>query len=262
MTERKNPLLEKVSIPGEKFRLPSAGIFYTNGELDESTKDGEVMIVPMNAVDELHLKSPDKLLSGDAIMDVFRRCLPDVINPEELLAKDVDFILMCLRLISYGPNFDLTVAHTCDDAKEHSYSVPLRPIIQKSKPVNPTSVKKYKIKTEAGQTVRLHPPKFIATIRLYEQFGKEVESEEEFEKMGLQLIDSVAEMIDDVDGHDNRDDIKEWLKTTRVGDVRAIGEKVAELSDWGLDPMVVVECKDCEKEMEVYVPVNPVSFFI
>lgn len=60
---RKNPLLEKVQIPGEKFRMPSGGIFYNKGELEENIEEGEVYVHPMNAMDELTLKSPDKLLS-------------------------------------------------------------------------------------------------------------------------------------------------------------------------------------------------------
>jgi len=262
MTEpRKNPLLEKVTIPGEKFRVPSGGLFYLHGELDDSVKDGEVMLHPMNAVDELHLKSPDKLLSGDAVVDVLRRCLSDVAKPEELLAKDVDFILMCLRLISYGPNFDLVTTHDCKEAKEHKYSVPLRPIIQSTKPIDPTQLSKYQLTTESGQVVRIHPPKFLATVKLYEQFGKDLSTDEEFEKLGIQLIDSIAEMIRDVDGHEDKNDIKEWLKTIRVGDVRQISDKVAEMSDWGIDPTFTVKCKDCDKDMSVFVPINPVSFF-
>ncbi len=262
MTElRKNPLLEKVNIPGEKFRIPSGGLFYEHGELDDSVKNGEVMIYPMNAVDELHLKSPDKLLSGDAVIDVLRCCLLDVTKPEELLAKDVDFILMCLRLISYGPDFELVATHDCDEATEHKYSVPLRPIIQGTKPIDPTQLSKYQITLDGGQVVRIHPPKFLATVRLYEHFGKDLETDAEFESLGIQLIDSIAEMIRDVDEHDEKEDIKEWLKTIRVGAVRQISDKVAELSDWGLDPTFVVECKDCEKEMSVFVPINPVSFF-
>lgn len=261
-TERKNPLLERVSIPGEKFRLPSGGLFYNNGELDSSVKEGEVTITPMNAMDELILKSPDKLLSGEAITDVFARCLPDVNKPDDLLAKDVDFLLMALRMISYGPTIELRQTHDCEDAKEHSYSVPLRGIIQKSKSIDPTTLDNYKLELESGQVVELHPPRYLATIKVYQMFGLDASMDEvDNQKLGEQLIESIGEMISSVDGHTDAADIQEWLKAIRVGDVQMISDKVAELSDWGVDPVATVKCKDCGEEMEILVPINPISFF-
>lgn len=260
--KRQNPLLERVSIPGETFRLPSGGLFYKNNELDSSVKNGEVTVHPMNAMDELVLKSADKLLSGEAVTDVFKRCVPDVLSPEELLAKDVDFLLMALRMISYGPTLDLVAKHDCENAKEHTYKIQLRDILQKTKPIDPTSLERYKITLDGGQVVELHPPRYLATIRIYQMFGFDANMEDvDTAKLGEQVIDSIAEMVSTVDGHDDQDDIKEWLKAIRVGDVQLISDKVTELSDWGIDPLTTVKCKDCGEDLELVVPINPISFF-
>ncbi len=261
--KRTNPLLAKVTIPGETFRLPSSGLFYTSGELDDSVKDGEVMVNAMTAMDELLLKSPDKLLSGESVTDVIANCLPDVRKPAELLAKDIDYLLMCLRLVSYGPNIELTQSHDCEDAKEHSYSVPLRPFVSNAKPLDPTSLDRYKIKLSNGQVCDLHPPRFIQTIKVYQLFGTRANEEEiDAKVLGEQLIETIGDMVDAVDGHTNRDDIQEWLKQLRVGDVQKISDAIAELSDWGADPIAHVECKDCGEKFDLVVPVNPVSFFM
>ena len=262
ITKTKNPLLEKVQIPGERFRLPSSGLFYQKDELDENVKEGEVFINPMNAMDELILKSPDKLLSGEAVVEIISRCVPEAKNPEQLLAKDVDYILMCLRMVSYGPEVTLAATHTCKEAEEHSYSVPVRPLLQKTTPIDPTALKKYKVKLSNGQVVELNPPRYFSTIKLYQAFGGIDNEEVDTDTMGLQLLENVADMIQSVDEHEDRDDIIEWLKLVRVGDVELISNKVTELSDWGLDPIVDVKCKDCKKEMKVSVPVNPIAFFI
>lgn len=259
--ERKNPLLERVSIPGERFRLPSGGLFYKNGELADGIKDAEITVTLMTAMEELVLKSPDKLLSGEAIIDVFRKCLPDVNRPEDLLARDVDFLLMALRMISYGPNLELTQTHTCEEAKEHAYNIPLRGIIQNSKPIDPTALKNYELKLDGGQVVKLHPPRYLATIKVYQMFGAEADPNVDPQELGVQLIESIAEMISDVDGHSDKADITEWLKSIKVGDVQTISDKVAELSDWGVDPIVTVKCKDCGEEQDIVVPINPISFF-
>jgi len=255
---RNNPLLEKVQIPGEKFRLPSGGLFYTAGELHEYVKDGEVFVNPMTAMNELTLKSPDKLLSGEAVIEVFGKCIPEISNPSELLAKDVDYLLMCLRMVSYGPNIDLKVTHDCENAKEHLYSIPIRPILQTTKQIDPTAIKNFKVTISNGQVVLLHPPKFLATVALYQLFGSD---DFDTETVGEKLLDNIASMIISVDNHKQRDDITEWLKTIRVGDVQLIGEKVGEISDWGIDPIQSTKCKDCKKVLEVSVPVNPIAFF-
>ncbi len=254
-----NPLLERVNIPGEKFRVPSGGLFYTNGELDDSVKDGEIYAQPMNAMDELVLKSPDKLLSGEAVTELLQKCTPSVLKPGDLLAKDVDYLMMCLRMISYGPQIELTATHTCKDAKEQSYSIEIRPILQEAKPIDPTSLDSFNVTLDTGQVVQLHPPRFLSTVRLYQVFGDD--STDSAEEMGVQLLETIADMIQSVDDHTDSEDITEWLKKIRVGDVQVISEKIAELSDWGIDPIVTVKCKDCKKNMEVIVPVNPISFF-
>ena len=53
--EQLNPLLQKVQIPGEKFRLPSGGLFYNDGELDESVR---------HVADILREPKPPFLLGG------------------------------------------------------------------------------------------------------------------------------------------------------------------------------------------------------
>ena len=260
MTDRKNPLLEKVQIPGERFALPSGGLFYEDGEIDENVKDGEVFVNPMNAMDELVLKTPDKLLSGESVVEIIKRCAPEVLKPEQLLAKDIDYLLMALRKVSYGPNVDLTVKHDCEESKEHSYSFPIQPILRTVKKIDPTSLKKYKVTLSNGQVVKLNPPRYMSTVKLYQVFGLEAD-QLTTEQMGERLIDNIAEMIRSVDEHDDQNDINEWLKKIRVGDVETISDKIAELSDWGLDPVIETECKDCGEKMNVSVPVNPIAFF-
>lgn len=111
-----NPLLKKIEMPGRKFRLPSRGLFYTNGELDESIKDGEIEVLSMTAIDEISLRSPEFLFSGEAIERVFKRCIPDVKNPLRLLSLDVDYLLTALRIVSYGNVLDLNLR--CDKCME------------------------------------------------------------------------------------------------------------------------------------------------
>jgi hypothetical protein len=108
MSDIVNPLLQKIKMPGKRFRLPSRGQFYVNGELDENVKDGEIEIFSMTAIDEISLRSPEFLFTGAAIERVFKRCIPEIKKPLQLLSKDVDFILAALRVVSYGGSYQIT----------------------------------------------------------------------------------------------------------------------------------------------------------
>jgi hypothetical protein len=259
-TKQTNPLLERVSIPGESFKLPSGGLFYKD-ELDSSVKNGEIYVRPMTAVEELVLKSPDKLLSGEAIPEIFHKCIVDVKDPDNLLAKDVDFLLMCLRLVSYGPTIDVPAKHDCENAEDHTYEIELRPLLQSSKLIDPTTLKTFELKLDNGQVIALHPPRYMSTVKLYQTFSMDNDEDLSSEDMGLRLLESVSDMISSVDGHEDTKDIAEWLQHIRAGDVQLIAEKISELSDWGINPQIEVECRDCKKKMEVVVPINPISFF-
>src|SRR5271170_226889 len=122
-TKPANPLLERIRMPGETFRLPSGALFYPteSGILDSTVTDGEVHIHPMTALDEIALKTPDLLFSGLAVIQVFGRCIPQIKDAKRLLAKDVDFLLVALRKVSYGPEMELSYTHDCEKAKSHNY---------------------------------------------------------------------------------------------------------------------------------------------
>jgi len=51
MSNNQNPLLAAIKMPGRVFQLPSRGIFYKDGELDETCKNGEIHVQPLSALD-------------------------------------------------------------------------------------------------------------------------------------------------------------------------------------------------------------------
>ena len=114
-----NPLLTKVKIPGQSFTLPSRGLFYSPGVLDEqASRTNEVHVYPLTAIDEIVLKSPDKLFSGDAVVDVFKHRIPAILKPKELAANDVDFLLLALRKVTYGDTFSIEYTHDCEGVED------------------------------------------------------------------------------------------------------------------------------------------------
>jgi len=257
-----NPLMQRVRIPGETFALPSGGNFYKDGELSPEVENGEVHVHPMTAIDELVMKSLDKVFSGEAVNEVFGRCIPSVLKPGQLSAKDVDFLLIALRKVSYGPDIDVTYTHDCEDAKEHSYPVSLTTYIHNAQKVNPTTIKTtFSYKTESGQTVNYLPATYKDIVKLYQrqyaENNKELTSDEELHS----TLTAVSAMIHDVDGVTDREQIIEWLTSLPILWLKEICDAASNTTNWGVKFEVEIECKDCGHKVLVPTPLNPISFF-
>ena len=255
-----NPLLERVKIPGETIRLPSGGIFYTNGELSPDVKHGEIHVYPLTTISEIMLRSPDKLLSGDALVDVLAQCAPQILKPMELLSKDVDFLMTALRKVTYGNLMDVSFTHDCENAKEHNYSVDLSKIMAASKPINPTTVNNTFVLTLSNnQVVKLQPMKFNNVIEIMQSVQEQSQDDK---AIGRQLMKSVACMITAVDEIQSTDMIIEWLTTIPTTWFNHISKTIESISEWGPDFVYTDRCKDCGKEIDLSVSLNPLTFFM
>lgn len=255
----KNPLIERARLPGKIHALPSRGLFYKDGELDPSVERGELHVHPMTTYEELVLKSPDLLFSGDAVKIVLERCVPQVVKPTKLLAKDVDFLMLVLRHVSYGNEFEVKYTHTCKKAQPHSYVIPLDDIIQRTKAIDPTSFTKlFSVKLPNDQVVKLSPIRYEGMIRLLQTTDTNLDAN----KRRDMLTEILLDWLDSVDGITDKAMIKEWLNTIPAGYARLIESSIDNSQNkWGMDITVKIKCKDCKELTDVSAPINPLTFF-
>lgn len=263
MEKTHNTLLDRIRLPGETVRLPSGGVFYKNGELDPEVTNGEIVLYPMTTLDEIVMKTPDKLLNGTAFSDVFSRCAPQILKPMELFAKDVDFLMVCLRKISYGPTIDLPWTHTnCSkstEPKEHIYHIQLDQFIKHTKSLDPTTAGNlYSLVLENGQKVVLQPPKIVDVIKLYQSMdAKDID----VDALHRQVILTVSSLIYSVEGVTDRANIQEWTEQLQVGWIHKINDSIEKISNWGTSFDTSFKCEDCGEEIKTQIPLNPVAFF-
>lgn len=255
-----NPLLSKVKLPGRIFQLPSRGIFYTNGELDPSIVDGEIHVHPMSALAEIHIKNPDQLFSGQAVETVFKQCVTGISKPSELLSKDVDAIMMFLRTVTYGPQYEFGAKHTCENAKEHTYTVNVDQHITEMKMIDPTTLEEnFTLVLPNEQVLKLRPSKYAHVIELLKNNeGKEEITYTDIQNNLMLMLGSIVQQVDDVTDTAH---IKEWLATVPTTWITKIANKVEEVHGWGPQLTWKGKCKDCKEEFEVELPINPISFF-
>lgn len=256
-----NELLANTKIPGEIIKLPSAGLFYDEGVLDESVTNGEVMVYPMSAFEEIHMKNISEIINGTAIPSVFSRCIPQILKPEELLGKDVDQLLLMLRKISYGSTFTVQHKHTCKKAKSHKYDINLNVLINATKYIDPTTIgNQYTVVMESGQVVLLQPIKFKDIIGLLSETS-DFENEDKA-KLEEKLLSSTVKMIRSVDGITDPAKIEEWARVIPRSWYNKIPGAFSSETEWGFDNHYKTTCVDCGEEITIEVPLNPMTFFL
>jgi len=256
-----NPLLAKVQLPGKIFQLPSRGVLYNSGELRSDCKDGEIHVHPMSALAEINMKNPDMLFSGKAINEVFRECIPDILQPEELFGKDIDAIMIFLRMVTYGSQYEVSSVHNCKDGKLHTYVINIESMIQGMTFLDPTELEKlYKVELDNGQVVTIQPVRYkhLLTVLKLNENKKEFTADD----LKQNLIVNLLSLIKDVDGISDPKMIEEWLRVAKSPYVNRIADSIDKTNNWGPKLTTMIKCKDCGTEYEAEIPINPINFFI
>lgn len=104
-----NPLASFFRQPKIYVSLPSKGMFWTKESL-EMTENGELPVYAMTAKDEIMLKTPDALISGQATVDVIQSCIPAIKDAWKMPSIDLDTILVAIRIATYGEKMDLEIS--------------------------------------------------------------------------------------------------------------------------------------------------------
>jgi hypothetical protein len=254
-----NPLI-RPRLPGRIFQLPSRGLLYTKGELSPEITDAEVHVHALTAFDEITIKSPDMLFSGKALSQVLKSVIPDILQPEELYGKDVDAIMIFLRVVTYGPEYALDIHHGCEEGKTHSYNMNLEEVINDTVYLDPTIFEsKYKVTMSNGQEVRLQPVKYKHIIEMLR--NNEKKEKLTVDDIKQNLLFSMLSIIKSVDEIEDKKLIEGWLKQLPSPEVEKIAELVNNTTEWGPNLTRPIICKDCGETFNVEIPINPISFF-
>lgn len=284
-----NPLLAKVRMPGGTFTLPSLGSFYTDGEVEfENANKPEVYVAPMVTHDEITLTSADKLLNGTAVDEVFARCIPAVKRPRDLLSIDVDYLMVALRVMSFGPGVDIEYNHGCEitgadgvtiPSKSYAYEVDIeQQILDKTKRISQESLERYSVTLSNGLHVKFVPLTYGQLLEVQQilddasQLSIKVEAAERGparDHLNDRLIQAhnryfTTLMSSCIRSMDNISDvamISEAVEAMAVSLRQELIDAYEGLDEWGQPRTVKIKCKHCGEEVETKIDMNPVSFF-
>jgi len=122
-----NPLQKYFRQPKIYIKFPSGGIFNKPG-----TIQGDVTNTPvygMTGMDEIIVKTPDALLSGESTAQVLTSCCPAIKDPWELCILDLVILLAAIRIATYGNS--MTVGHKCNNCgSENDYDIDLNKVVE------------------------------------------------------------------------------------------------------------------------------------
>lgn len=90
----------------EEIKLPSLGKFYDG---TDGPTNGILHIRAMTGEEEQILATPRFVKKGVAMNMIFSKCIQESIKPENLLTSDRTFLLIYLRGISYGAEYEVQV---------------------------------------------------------------------------------------------------------------------------------------------------------
>lgn len=160
MTQNTSPLADFYRNPKLYVSLPS-GTDYYSADVVDMPEVGELPVYPMTAKDDLLTKNPDALLNGDAVIKLVKSCVPNVKKPAELLAPDMETILIAIRQASSKEKY-MEIVRTCPECQaENNYSLDLSLVIQSAEEV----IARQDVNLSNGLIANISPTNYIHTVQ-------------------------------------------------------------------------------------------------
>jgi len=261
--------------------IPNNGEFYPPGVL-EIPESGEIPVYGMTAKDDIILKTPDALISGEAVAQVIKSCIPAIKDPWQVPATDIDYILVAIRIASYGNEMELEFQ--CDKCEhEFNYAINLTHYIEhltrvsfsiESTIVNYGDVKVH-IKPLAYIDLSLIQRRSFEEQRALQAVGSmEDKTEEEKQAFYKEILDTMTEIniesissgikgIELPDGLlvTDKEEIVAFVNNTSIKLFKKITQTIQEIKDkTDLEPLHI-ECPECKHEFNAPVIFDYANFF-
>lgn len=270
-----NPLQQFFRQPKIYIDLPSKGIYSPPG-----TIQGDVEKLPvygMTGMDEILIRTPDALLSGETTAKVIESCVPAIKNAWDMSNLDIDLVLAAIRIATYGHT--MTVTHVCPKCSaENDYELDLMKVIEHYSQCqfdNQVIVGNLKI-TLRPLTYKQVTTHSLTNFQLQKRIisAETIENEEEKSKELATLFRDLGELQNEIytDGIESIDTgsvivverpfIREWVLNSESSVFDAIKKVInANKRTWE-PPTHSVKCESCGEEGAISVDLDPSSFFV
>ena len=279
MTQNTNPLSDFYRNPKLYVTLPSGTDFYSKSVV-EMTEVGELPVYPMTAKDDILTKNPDALLNGDAVIKLVKSCVPAVKNPAELLAPDMEVLLIAIRQASSDTKF-MEVDRNCPECNEpNRFDLDLSVALAESQEIEALK----EVVLSNGLKVLISPTNYMHTI----QGAKAViEQNRQFQNIDVNNSDEQLKALGDALeklSTMNYEVILKSIKSITIPDTEIVVDNVKQIADFldnvekaigielndavsqinngGIQKEVEMQCGECEHVYTTPINYDPVGFFL
>lgn len=270
-----SPLKKYQRTPKLFIDLPSKGNYYPKGVLD---KVEELEVYSMTASDELMVRTPDALFTGQAVKNVIEHCVPAIKNALLIPTLDVDYILAAIRMASYGDTINMSA--TCPACSENSdYGIEVQRVMDhfdNRSFLNETRIEDflfrirpftYKELTEIQKKTILLQRQIVQKTPGPEDDQNETELGEIYTTINQIATDAVCAMVTEIvtpDGETENNPI--FIRDFIINNDKVFYNGLKELQEqnvnsWKL-PDVEVSCGSCENKFSVATTLDYSNFFV
>jgi hypothetical protein len=273
----KNPLQKYFRQAKIHIDLPSKGAFYEEGSLEG--RPVNIPIYGMTGMDEIIMKTPDALFTGDAVVKTIESCCPTIKNAWKMPSIDVDCLLASIRIATFGAMMSIT--HRCPNCQSiNDYEIDLSRVIEylsgqaydnkiicddlvviirplRYEETTEFNIENYKLQKMLGQLNRMESQgDDDGTIKSQNEVFQRISN------LQLNLFEQSIEAIETPDGVvTDKAFIKEWIQNSDKEYFKYIKNKLEQnKAQWDV-PQQDVTCPECEHQSKVIVTLDQSSFF-
>ena len=270
-----NPLQKFFRQAKVYITLPSKGLYYEPGALIGDYNN--VPVFAMSGMDEIIMKTPDALYTGEATAKVIESCCPYIKNAKTMPSIDIDALLIAIRIATFGDI--MSVSHRCPQCgAENDYDIELSKLLDyfnSLKFVNTITV-------SSALTIRIRPLQYeemsyfsIENFKLQKTLFQTADLSDDnrqqqidkiykdLSELQLQLFLTAVESVQiDNTVVTEKLHIEEWLRNTERDTYKLIKTKLEENKEVWSIPSQPVMCSSCNAENSITVALDQANFFV
>lgn len=238
----------------EEVVLPSMGKFY-NGQ--DGPSNGILHIKPMTGEEEQILATPRFVKKGQAVNMIFSRCIKEQFKPEHLLSVDRTFLLIYLRGISYGSEYEVEVKDPDSDKKFTTVidldSLPVERCPEDYGPILSDTLPK----TGLRVTYRLSRGRDETELQEHRERRLKVTGDTGSDDT---LLYRTAQLVESIETVTNKNEVMALLRNLPIQDLSYIRNIVTD-PPFGVDTKVTIISPISSEEFEIELPLEANFFF-
>jgi hypothetical protein len=269
-----NPLQNYFRQPKIYLKLPSLGKYN-----DPSSITGNIENMPiygMTGMDQIIIKTPDALLSGESTVKIIQSCCPNILNAWDITNLDINSLLVAIRIATFGnvmnimttcnhcnteSNYDADISQFLQHFSSGKFdpNVVVDDLVVKLKPLSykqatALGLENFTLQKQLFQSQDIEDDKQRQEIvsRIYEEFAV---LQNKSLVASIDYVETPSSVVSEY-GY-----IKEWIDNCDDSGIKKIKEKLDSNSMLWKAPSLSVKCVECGAVNEVEIEMDNASFF-